>query len=97
MHFNTVLAGACLASLAAAAPTQTTKIPTKIVERNSNAVVTGAAKVPSINNQDGVGAGSTSYKYYSGDGSTGAGWPSKSQWASFEVQLSHCDLCIPSV
>jgi len=30
------------------------------------------------------GSGSNAYKVYSGDGSTGAGWPAVSQWVSFD-------------
>lgn len=86
---------AALLALAAAAPTPTSTTPTKVTagtveeplsrifRRDSNAVVTGAAAVSTINNSDGVGAGSTAYHSYSGDGSTGAGWPAKSKWVSF--------------
>ncbi|KAK9445020.1 glycoside hydrolase [Metarhizium brunneum] len=38
-----------------------------------------------VNNiKDGVGGGDDSYNMYWGDGSTSAGWPSKSRWISFE-------------
>lgn len=41
-----------------------------------------------VNNiNDGVGSGSDSYTMYWGDGSTGAGWPAKSRWVSFENML----------
>lgn len=52
--------------------------------RDSSATVTGSAAVTSINNNDGIGAGSNSYTNYGGDGSAGAGWPSISDWVSFE-------------
>lgn len=56
---------------------------TSYFKRDSSATVTGAAAVTYINNYDGIGAGSEVYNYYSGDGSTGNGWPSKSHWVSF--------------
>jgi hypothetical protein len=40
----------------------------------------GNIAVYSINDYDGIGAGRDSYTFYSGDGSTAAGWPAKSQW-----------------
>ncbi|KAJ5949549.1 hypothetical protein N7454_001133 [Penicillium verhagenii] len=40
---------------------------------NDNAVYT-------VNDYDGVGSGTDSYTFYSGDGSVAAGWPAKSQW-----------------
>jgi len=42
-----------------------------------------ADAVWTINDEDGIGAGSDSYTMYSGDGSAGAGWPTRSQWVSF--------------
>ena len=45
--------------------------------------MTGGAAVGSINNNDGIGAGSDTYRTYSGDGSQGAGWPTKASWVSF--------------
>lgn len=36
------------------------------------------------NIQDGVGSGRDEYKMYWGDGSTGAGWPDRNKWVSFE-------------
>jgi hypothetical protein len=36
--------------------------------------------VYTTNINDGIGGGTDSYTFYSGDGSTGAGWPSKSKW-----------------
>ena len=52
-------------------------------------VVTGGAAVSTINNQDGVGAGSDVYKLYSGDGSLAAGWPTEEQWVSFENMFNN--------
>ena len=46
--------------------------------------VTGSVAVSSINDQDGNGAGSDAYKFYEGDGSTGAGWPATTDWVSFD-------------
>ena len=45
--------------------------------------VTGSVAVSSINDDDGVGAGQDAYKFYEGDGSTGAGWPATEDWVSF--------------
>jgi len=52
--------------------------------RATGGVVTGGAAVTSINNQDGIGAGTDQYTLYLGDGSQGAGWPTKESWVSFE-------------
>ena len=46
--------------------------------------VTGSVAVSSINDQDGNGAGTDAYKFYQGDGSSGAGWPATSDWVSFD-------------
>ncbi len=43
--------------------------------------VFGSLAVTSINNQDGVGAGTDSYTLYCGSGSS---FPPKSRWVSFE-------------
>lgn len=66
-----------LMGLTAAAPVEKTK-------RDSNAHVNPPAGIYTINNQDGIGAGSNSYNWYSGDGTPGAGWPAQNQWVSFE-------------
>ncbi|TWU73844.1 hypothetical protein ED733_005336 [Metarhizium rileyi] len=43
-----------------------------------------------VNNiHDGVGGGHDSYTMYWGDGSTGAGWPDKSRWVSFEDMFNN--------
>jgi hypothetical protein len=68
-----------LVGLISAAPVEQKK-----QKRDSNAHVNAPAGIYTINNQDGVGAGSSNYNFYSGDGTPGAGWPSQSQWASFE-------------
>ncbi|KAH8601169.1 hypothetical protein B0O99DRAFT_608181 [Bisporella sp. PMI_857] len=52
-------------------------------------VVTGGAAVSSINNNDGIGAGSDRYVMYRGDGSLEAGWPTKDQWVSFEQMFNN--------
>ncbi|KAL1984649.1 hypothetical protein VTN96DRAFT_8775 [Rasamsonia emersonii] len=39
--------------------------------------------VYTVNDYDGIGAGTDSYTFYSGDGSTADGWPDQSQWVSF--------------
>lgn len=46
-------------------------------------VTNPAVAVTSINNADG-GSGADSYRQYNGDGTTGAGWPDRSAWESFE-------------
>lgn len=55
-----------------------------LTRRATGGVVSGAAAVNTINNHDGIGAGSDSYKMYWGDGSREAGWPTQEQWVSFE-------------
>ncbi|KAL1617668.1 hypothetical protein SLS54_007672 [Diplodia seriata] len=65
-------------------PTLTADVPVTLTRRSTGGVVTGGYAVNSINNKDGIGAGSDSYIFYRGDGSTGAGWPSKAKWVSFE-------------
>ncbi|KAB2580097.1 putative exo-beta- -glucanase protein [Lasiodiplodia theobromae] len=67
-----------------ATPTVTSHDPATMVRRTTGGVVTGAAAVASINNRDGIGAGKDSYTFYKGDGSPGAGWPTKDKWVSFE-------------
>uniref|UniRef100_A0A093VS14 Uncharacterized protein n=1 Tax=Talaromyces marneffei PM1 TaxID=1077442 RepID=A0A093VS14_TALMA len=39
--------------------------------------------VPSINDKDGIGAGTDSYTFYQGDGTAADGWPSIDDWVSF--------------
>ncbi|KAH8706017.1 hypothetical protein BGW36DRAFT_285615 [Talaromyces proteolyticus] len=46
-------------------------------------VTATSLQVTAVNAEDGVGAGTDSYTYYTGDGSTGAGWPAASSWVSF--------------
>ncbi|OJD38865.1 glycoside hydrolase [Diplodia corticola] len=65
-------------------PTDSADSPAMLVRRTTGGVVTGPVAVFSINNKDGVGAGADSYTFYRGDGSAGAGWPSKDKWVSFE-------------
>lgn len=50
---------------------------------NSNLAVT------SIVNDDGVEPGKDAYTFYSGDGTTGDGWPAKSEWISFEDMFNN--------
>lgn len=45
--------------------------------------VSGSVAVSTINDADGVGAGTDAYKFYEGDGTTGAGWPDTTAWVSF--------------
>lgn len=53
------------------------------MKREANQVVSGALATDSVTNSDG-GAATDAYTFYQGDGSTGAGWPDKSRWASFD-------------
>ncbi|OKL58451.1 hypothetical protein UA08_06151 [Talaromyces atroroseus] len=47
-------------------------------------VTVSALQVTSIVDDDGVGAGANTYTFYTGDGSTAAGWPALDDWVSFE-------------
>lgn len=50
--------------------------------------VSGPLAVSKINDNDGKGSGKDDYKMFSGDGSTGAGWPGQDDWASFDGLFS---------
>lgn len=67
--------------------------PTSTVNKESpdttGETVTGGAAVTTINNQDGIGAGTDTYITYSGDGSLQAGWPTLQQWVSFEDMFNN--------
>ena len=58
-------------------------ITTTITKRTTGEVVDNDLAVTTINDDDGVGAGTTTYTYYTGDGSTTDGWPAVDDWASF--------------
>ena len=47
--------------------------------------------VSDINNNDGIGPGTDNYRLYTGDGTTGAGWPDKGNWVSY-VDMYHLHL-----
>lgn len=51
-----------------------------LVYAASNEFVSNGNAVYSVNDYDGIGSGTDTYKFYSGDGSTAAGWPAKGQW-----------------
>ncbi|CZS99762.1 uncharacterized protein RAG0_08082 [Rhynchosporium agropyri] len=51
--------------------------------------VNGAEAVWNINNEDGIGEGSDTYRQYWGDGGPEAGWPAKSQWVSFRAMFDN--------
>lgn len=53
-------------------------------KRTENQVVSGSLATDQVTNSDG-GAATDSYTFFQGDGSTGQGWPDKSQWASFDA------------
>jgi len=79
--FSKLLAIAPLVAFAAAAPA--------LQARATGGQVTDPnVQVSSINGEDGVGAGVDAYTFYQGDGSLGAGWPDKTQWASFEEMFN---------
>jgi hypothetical protein len=65
--------------------TATTKVnKRRFSERDTGGWVQIAADaVWNINDEDGIGAGSDQYTMYWGDGSAGAGWPTRDQWVSF--------------
>ena len=50
---------------------------------NVKGSISGPLAVTKINDNDGIGSGSDTYKMYKGDGSSGAGWPKLSDWVSF--------------
>ena len=43
-------------------------------------VTASGLAVTTINDEDGIGAGTDSYTFYQGDGTTAAGWPSTDDW-----------------
>ena len=56
----------------------------RISERDTGGwVQISADAVWTIDDEDGIGAGSDSYTMYWGDGSADDGWPTRSQWVSF--------------
>ena len=59
-----------------------------VVSATGGQVNNPAVAVTSINNADG-GSGTDSYRQYNGDGTTGAGWPDKSAWESFDNMYMH--------
>ncbi|KAH7053395.1 hypothetical protein B0J12DRAFT_55214 [Macrophomina phaseolina] len=69
-------------------PSKTENVPT-LTRRATGGVVTSGAAVSTINNQDGIGGGSDTYRLYTGDGSLEAGWPTKEQWVSFEDMFNN--------
>ncbi|KAL1969792.1 hypothetical protein VTN77DRAFT_7301 [Rasamsonia byssochlamydoides] len=55
-----------------------------LVARTAGETVTnGNLAVYTVNDYDGIGAGTDSYTFYQGDGSTADGWPDQSEWVSF--------------
>lgn len=59
------------------------------VDATGGQVTNGQLAVTSIVNDDGVEPGMDAYTFYSGDGTTGAGWPAKSAWISFEDMFNN--------
>jgi hypothetical protein len=75
MHCQYVFAAAlALLGMTAASPLE---------PRGTGETVNGKAAVHGVNNHAG-GAAKDQYHFHKGDGSTGAGWPSKKHWASFD-------------
>lgn len=74
VHETTVAAAAVTPAAAAAAPAA-----------NSGSQQSQSSSQSSSSKSSGLGG---AYKVYSGDGSTGAGWPSEDQWADFETMFS---------
>ena len=65
-------------------PANTTANEKKPFKRVTGGLVQIAADaVWTINDEDGIGAGSDSYTMYWGDGGSGAGWPTRANWVSF--------------
>lgn len=52
----------------------------KYSKRNVGSIVSSAAAVATVNDNDGIANGVDQYTQYAGDGSVAAGWPSSSQW-----------------
>ncbi|KAL9107108.1 MAG: hypothetical protein Q9227_007974 [Pyrenula ochraceoflavens] len=66
-------------------------------KRAQNVVVSGSMAVGSVNDQDSSVQAADTYKFYSGDGSTAAGWPAISQWASFDSLWAANAAVMPNV
>lgn len=77
---NSILSAFGMAALASALPA--TKLPT----RAAGVVVTGNVAT-SVNDNDGIGAGSDSYILHTGNGAFG--FPSIDQWVNFEDMFSN--------
>ncbi|EEA19834.1 hypothetical protein TMatcc_009975 [Talaromyces marneffei ATCC 18224] len=78
-----------LVALASAAPLPGRHVSVRkdIVEdtkRTLGSVVSSAVAVITVNDNDGIANGVDQYTQYAGDGSVAAGWPSSSQWVSFQ-------------
>ena len=52
---------------------------------NNGATVNGANAVTSVSDADGSSTGQDVYRFYQGNGSPAAGWPSKNNWISFSA------------
>ena len=85
MQFLEVVLGALLLESASAVAIDKNAAAktAKVDKRDPNAHVNAPAAVNTINNDDGIGAGSNKYTAYAGNGTPGNGWPSQSQWVSF--------------
>ena len=64
-------------------PSNGESVHNEVVEATGGTVSNGNVAVTTINDNDGIGAGSDTYTQYNGDGTTGDGWPAKTQWVSF--------------
>ena len=63
-------------------PSTTTASGGSATDTNT-AAVTNSNAVTSVNDSDGIGAGTDTYNFYQGDGSTNDGWPATISWVSF--------------
>jgi hypothetical protein len=84
MHFATTVL-CSLVALASASPLSGWHLGEhrhniKYSKRTVGSIVSSAAAVATVNDNDGVANGIDHYTQYAGDGSVAAGWPSSSQW-----------------
>ncbi|RAH45372.1 muramidase [Aspergillus brunneoviolaceus CBS 621.78] len=97
-----IVGAGSLAGIASAAPVgdrnlEVAERDDSLSSRSTSATVTvSGLAVTSINNKDGKGAGKDSYTMYTGDGSTSAGWPAKSDWVSFENMQANPPNSLPA-
>lgn len=84
MHFSMTLFCSIVA-LASASPLSGRHLgehrhKIKYNKRTLGSIVSSAAAVATVNDNDGIANGVDQYTQYAGNGSVAAGWPSFSQW-----------------